>query len=200
MNTQVDGRPADLDEVSTDESEQRTSPADMDLRAVTLHAMTPGRVCSVRTSISGSVKRTVAAPPSSSTIAAGVPSATTRPWSITTMRSHSRSASSTSWVTRTTVVPPSRIGGSRPTCAACRQDRGSGSARRGTRVAGHRRGRGRRTGADARPRQSPNERAPQAGEVPLLGELAERAGGGVQRGEQSQRLADTHLVGQGGVL
>ena len=37
--------------------------------------------------------------------AAGVPSATTRPRCIITMRSQSRSASSTSWVTSTTVVP-----------------------------------------------------------------------------------------------
>ena len=41
-------------------------------------------------------------------MAAGVPSATTCPRSRITIRSHSRSASSTSWVTRTTVVPASR--------------------------------------------------------------------------------------------
>ena len=48
--------------------------------------------------------------------------------------------------------------------------------------------------------QGAERASPEAGEVPLLGELAERTGARVQRREQPQRLADTQLVRQGGVL
>ena len=68
-----------------------TGPAarDPDLDAVAIDGRsTPGSCRSVRTSISPSVKMTVAGTPDASTIEAGVPSATMRPRSSTTMRSH----------------------------------------------------------------------------------------------------------------
>ena len=120
---------------------------------------------------------------------------------MTTMRSQSRSASSTSWVTSTTVVPPSRT--RRTTSQVWRRPTGSRfwvSSSRNTS-----RGRPTRARATNSRWRSPPDRAPKgrrhrAAELPLLGQLAERAGRRVERREQPQRLADPDAVGQGGVL
>ena len=74
-------------------------------------------------------------PPTRSLSSSAVPSAITRPWSMTAMRSASRSASSRYWVVRRTVVPSatsasivshssSRLRGSRPVVGSSRKSTG----------------------------------------------------------------------------
>ena len=154
-----------------------------------------------RTSSSPSVKRTRLRPPRSSTMAAGGPSATTRPRSSTTMRSQSRSASSTSWVTSMTVVPAARTW--RTTSQMCRRPTGSRfwvSSSRNTSSGRPTRARATKSRWRSPPDSAPKGRRHSSLELPLLGQLVQRLGVGVQRREQPQRLADPHAVGEGGVL
>ena len=202
IDAEVEGGPADGDEVGADVGEQRA--AALDAGPPGRGAGRPGRraaVRSVRTSISASVKRTVAEPPSASTIAAGVPSATTRPWSITTMRSHSRSASSTSWVTRTTVVPASRTW--RTTSHVWRRAIGSRfwvSSSRNTSSGRPTRARATNSRWRSPPDRAPNGRRSSSPSCHSSTSSLGRARRRVQRGEQRQRLADAHPLGEGGVL
>ena len=163
--------------------------------------VTPGSVYSVRTSSSASVNRTVDAPPSSSTIAAGVPSATTWPASHhddavaqplgfldVVGDEHDRRAAVADAADHVPgMTPADRV-----------EVLGQLVEEHQLRVADESEG-------DEQPLplaagQRAERPCPQAGEVPLLGELAERSGRGVQRGEQPQGLADPQLVGERGVL
>ena len=199
VDAQVEGRSADGDEVGTDVGQQRPVPSTWTSGPWRRTASTPGRARRGRTSRSASVKRTVEAPPSSSTIAAGVPSATTRPWSMTTMRSHSRSASSTSWVTSTTVVPGvADVAHDVPRVAAghrvevLRQLVEEHDLRAG------RRGRGRRTAAGARRRRG--RRTAAAGWSPSCHSSTSSPVGrgvGCRAANSAQRLADAHPLRAG---
>ena len=135
-------------------------------------------------------------------MAAGVPSATTRPRSSTTMRSHSRSASSTSWVTSTTVVPASRT--RRTTSQVWRRPTGSRfwvSSSRNTSSGRPTRARATKSRWRSPPDSAREGPAPQLRRAATPSASSSRGRGvGVERGEQPQRLADPHPVGQGGVL
>ena len=174
-------------------------PSTCDLGTVPADALSRrGGARSVRTSSSASVNRTVAgrrgrrrSPPACRRRPPG-------PRSMTTMRSHSRSASSTSWVTSTTVVPASRTW--RTTSQVWRRATGSRfwvSSSRNTSS-------GRPTSASATnsrwrspPDSAPNGRRQRAPSCHSSASSPSRPGRRVQRGEQLQRLADPHAARAG---
>ena len=151
--------------------------------------------------MSASVKRTAERPPSSAVMAEGDPSATIWPPSRMTMRSHSRSASSTSWVTRTTVVPASRHAAD----DVPRVPTPDGIEVLGELVEEHELGAAHEGEGDEQPLsfaagQRGEGTTQEVGELPLRGQLVEGLRRRVQRGEQVERLAGAHPVGERGVL
>ena len=143
----------------------------------------------------GSANRTVTSPACRATSSAGVPWSSTRPSRIATTRSHRASASSSSWVTSSTVVPASR------SCATAdhtsRRAAGSRPWVSSSRITS----RGRLSSASTRnsrcrsPPLMPGERRPPLVREPEL--LEQRvAVGGPRPGEQVDGLGDPQPVRQ----